>query len=165
MIVSSSRGLKSIFFTRKHITSVCIYGRGPQHTRRTASCPLATAALTALILTNSPANASSHGNALVMSGPLNGQVFIMNEKYMSLYFYSKVTNGVSKCNGACAKAWPPALMPAGTQMPESYSLIRRGDGTMQIAFKGQPLYLYAKDRKIGDTKGDGAQGLWVLARP
>ena len=47
--------------------------------------PLATAALTALILTNSTANASSHGNALVMSGPLNGQVFIMNEKHMSLY--------------------------------------------------------------------------------
>lgn len=125
----------------------------------------ATATIASLILINSTANASSHGNALVMSGPLNGQVFIMNEKHMSLYFYSKDTNGVSKCNGSCAKAWSPALMPAGTQMPESYSLIRRDDGAMQIAFKGRPLYLYAKDRKIGDIKGDGAQGLWVLARP
>ncbi len=125
----------------------------------------AIATIVSLILINNPANASSHGNALVMSGPLNGQVFIMNEKHMSLYFYSKDANGVSKCNGACAKAWPPALMPAGTQMPESYSLIKRDDGTMQIAFKGRPMYLYIKDRKIGDIKGDGAQGLWTLARP
>ncbi len=117
------------------------------------------------ILSAAPALAASHGNKWVMSAPLNGQVFIMDQTHMSLYTYDDDSEGVSNCYGTCAEKWPPALLPEGTRMPESYSLIRRKDGKMQIAFRGRPLYRYFKDRKIGDIKGDGVGGKWRLARP
>lgn len=128
---------------------------------------LASLAVSATIaaLSAAPATAASHGNKLVMSAPLNGQVFIMDRTHMSLYTYDGDSEGVSNCYGPCAEKWPPALLPEGTKMPESYSLIRRKDGKMQIAFRGRPLYRYYKDRKIGDIKGDGIAGKWRLARP
>ncbi len=109
--------------------------------------------------------ASSHGNALVHSREYRGQVYMMNQNHMSLYYYLKDGPGVSNCNGACARAWPPLILDANVQLGENYSLIRRADGTMQAAFKGRPLYLYGGDRNVGDVNGDGVGGVWELARP
>jgi predicted lipoprotein with Yx(FWY)xxD motif len=41
-----------------------------------------------------------------------------------------------------------------------WSVIRRGDGTPQWAYKGRPLYTFIKDTKAGDTNGDGVGGHW-----
>jgi predicted lipoprotein with Yx(FWY)xxD motif len=125
-----------------------------------------TAAAIALMLYGTGfAAASSHGNKFVMSAKLGGQVFIMYRDHMSLYTYDKDESGVSNCYDTCAAKWPPAILDADTDMPESYTLIERKDGKMQIAFKGRPLYLWSGDKKIGDIKGDGVGGVWRLARP
>ncbi|HGG05709.1 MAG TPA: hypothetical protein ENK28_09650 [Aliiroseovarius sp.] len=34
-----------------------------------------------------------------------------------------------------------------------------------MAYRGQPLYLYAGDSKPGDINGDGVAGVWHLAKP
>ncbi|MGE4609955.1 MAG: hypothetical protein AAED33_00870 [Paracoccaceae bacterium] len=109
--------------------------------------------------------ADSHGNDFVHSRTNNGQIYIMYQTHFSLYTYENDEIGKSNCYGACAKTWPPALLPAGTPLGESYSLIQRTDGTMQAVFKGQPLYLYIGDKKIGDINGDGIGDVWFLARP
>jgi len=109
--------------------------------------------------------ASSHGNAFVHSRTNNGQVYVMYQDHMSLYTFEQDQIGKSNCYDACAQTWPPALLPAGTQLGESYTLVQRSDGTMQAAFRGQPLYLYVGDKNIGDTNGDGVGDVWFLARP
>ncbi|MCF6272068.1 MAG: hypothetical protein L3J37_02600 [Rhodobacteraceae bacterium] len=120
---------------------------------------------TALTLSATAGFADSHGNKYVMSAPLNGQVFIMAQDHMSLYTFANDEAGVSNCYGECATNWPPAILPADTDMPESYTLIERSDGQMQIAYKGQPLYLFIGDSAVGDINGDGRGGVWALARP
>ena len=126
---------------------------------------LATAALISLALGSASALADSHGNDFVHSRTYKGQIYIMYETHMALYTFENDEIGKSNCYGACAQTWPPALLPAGTPLGENYSLIQRSDGTMQAAFKGQPLYLYIKDKKIGDINGDGVGNVWFLARP
>ncbi|VAW21204.1 hypothetical protein MNBD_ALPHA11-597, partial [hydrothermal vent metagenome] len=54
---------------------------------------------------------------------------------------------------------------ASVELGENYSLIERTDGSMQAAFKGQPLYLFIGDKNIGDINGDGKNGVWRLAKP
>ncbi len=84
---------------------------------------------------------------------------------MSLYTYENDAFGVSNCYDECAKSWPPAVLDANTKLGKNYSLIKRTDGTWQAAFKGQPLYLSVRDKKVGETNGDGVGNVWFLARP
>ena len=86
---------------------------------------------------------------------------------MTLYTFDKdaAGSGKSACNGPCATAWPP-LMAADTDKPSGdYSVVARDDGKKQWAYKGKPLYYYAKDTKTGDKTGDGVNNVWKTARP
>ncbi len=117
------------------------------------------------VLSSGVAMASSNGNDLVHSRALGGQVFMMNEQHMSLYFFDKDEANVSNCYDECAINWPPALLDADAELGENYTLFERNDGAMQIAFKGQPLYRFIGDANIGDINGDGKNGVWRLAKP
>ncbi len=86
---------------------------------------------------------------------------------MTLYTFDRDTagSGKSTCNGPCATNWPP-LMAADTAKPmAAYTIVVRDDGKKQWAYKGAPLYYWAKDTKAGDRTGDGVGGVWKLARP
>lgn len=111
------------------------------------------------------AAADSHGNAYVHSREFRGVVYLMYQDHMSLYTTDSDENGVSSCYDACAEKWMPALLEAGTVLGESYTLVERKDGTMQAAFRGQPLYLSSEDWNVGDMNGDGIDDVWHLARP
>jgi len=74
--------------------------------------------------------------------------------------------GDSDCNGSCANTWPPTTPESGATASGQYTLITRDDGvTLQWAFKGLPLYLYAGDSGAGDTNGEGFSSTWFVARP
>ena len=53
------------------------------------------------------------------------------------------------------------------QRPSSgdWTVVVRDDGTRQWAFRGKPVYYWAKDTKPGDRTGDGFNNVWRLARP
>jgi predicted lipoprotein with Yx(FWY)xxD motif len=85
---------------------------------------------------------------------------------MSLYTFDKDSGGKSACNGPCATNWPVVKAEASDQPSGDYTIITRDDGSKQWAYKGKPLYTFAKDQKAGDTTGDGfLNGAWHLAQP
>lgn len=81
---------------------------------------------------------------------------------MTLYVFDKDAGGKSMCNGKCAENWPP-LMAKGDASGD-FSVITRDDGSKQYAYKGKPLYYWAKDQKPGDKTGDGFNNVWHAAR-
>ena len=86
---------------------------------------------------------------------------------MTLYTFDKDTAGSGKsvCNGPCATNWPPLAAAAGASASGDWTVITRDDGSRQWAYKGRPLYFWAKDQKPGDRTGDGFNKVWQLARP
>jgi predicted lipoprotein with Yx(FWY)xxD motif len=80
---------------------------------------------------------------------------------LPLYTYGKDAPGRSNCAGPCAAAWPP-LTASGNAMPVGdWTLIRRDAGERQWAWRGKPVYTYAKDGP-GKPTGDGVGGVWRL---
>jgi len=89
-------------------------------------------------------------------------------KGMTLYVFDKdVEAGKSACGGDCAKAWPPLVAPAEARAFGDWSVVARDDGARQWAFKGKPLHTSAKDTKLGEANGNGADGAWhaILFQP
>jgi len=80
---------------------------------------------------------------------------------MTVYTFDKdkAGSGKSACNDACAKMWPPVPV-SGSSVTSPYSVVTRDDGAKQLAYKGKPLYLYAKDAKAGERKGDKVMDAW-----
>ena len=86
---------------------------------------------------------------------------------MTLYTFDKdaAGSGKSVCNGPCATNWPPLHVMDGESGGGEYSIVTRDDGKKQWAFKGKPLYFWAKDMKPGDKTGDGFNNVWRVAKP
>jgi predicted lipoprotein with Yx(FWY)xxD motif len=86
---------------------------------------------------------------------------------MTLYTFDRdaAGSGKSVCNGPCATNWPPLMAPASAAAMGDWSIVTRDDGSRQWAFKGKPVYYWAKDAKPGDRTGDGVNNVWRIARP
>jgi predicted lipoprotein with Yx(FWY)xxD motif len=86
---------------------------------------------------------------------------------MTLYTFDRdaAGSGKSVCNGPCATNWPPLMAADADKDMGDYTVITRDDGKKQWAYKGKPLYFWAKDAKPGDKTGDGFNSIWRVARP
>ena len=85
----------------------------------------------------------------------------------TLYFFSRDARGSGKsaCVDQCATNWPPLAVAATAKPIGDYTIVSRADGSKQWAYKGMPLYYFAKDTKPGDKTGQGMGGVWTVARP
>lgn len=85
----------------------------------------------------------------------------------TLYVFARdvAGSGKSVCVDQCAANWPPLGVAATATPMGDYTIISRADGSKQWAYKGLPLYYFAKDTKAGDRTGDGVGGNWRVARP
>ena len=125
--------------------------------KTTIIATMLTLALTggAMAQANGPANVAETSKGKVL----------VDAKGMTLYSFDKDADGKSACNGPCATNWP-AFAATGTATPAGWSTIIRDDGTRQSAYKGKPLYTFAKDEKPSEVKGDGfLNGAWHVATP
>ena len=91
-------------------------------------------------------------------------VVLADSKGMTLYVFDKDTPGVSNCYDKCAANWPPLAAPADAMAMGEWTVVERKDGTRMWAYKGMPLYTFVKDKAPGDVTGEGAAGLWHVAR-
>jgi predicted lipoprotein with Yx(FWY)xxD motif len=89
-----------------------------------------------------------------------------DNKGMTLYNFDKDQPGSGKsvCNGPCAKNWPPFMATASDKGGGDWSVVTRDDGGRQWAYKGKPLYFWAKDQKPGDKTGDGFNNVWHVQK-
>lgn len=125
---------------------------------RIASLTILSAALLAGCATGTTPMAKSP--ATTMNGMLVGPT------QMTLYVFDKDAGGKSMCNGGCATNWPPLMAPANAAPIGDWSVVIRDDGSKQWAYKGRPLYHWAKDAKPGDMTGDGfLNNSWHVAKP
>lgn len=90
---------------------------------------------------------------------------LVNSAGMTLYTFDKDAGGKSACNDQCAKIWPPVAAAADAKASGDLSIITRDDGSKQWAYKGKPVYLYAKDAKPGDKTGDNFKDVWHVIKP
>lgn len=98
-----------------------------------------------------------------------GQILV-DKDGLTLYIFTRDEPGTSNCSGGCAMAWPPLTttnpaVNAPDSIKDGFSLIQRGDGSMQVTYKGMPLYRYAGDTAAGQTTGQGVGGVWFVAQP
>jgi predicted lipoprotein with Yx(FWY)xxD motif len=85
---------------------------------------------------------------------------------MTLYTFDRdTTPGKSACNGKCVTNWPPFSAAADARTTGDWTVIVRGDGSKQWAYKGKPLYKWMDDHKPGDVDGDGRNNVWHIAAP
>ena len=93
--------------------------------------------------------------------------FLVDDKGMTLYLFTKDTPNTSACYDKCATAWPPLLTTgnpvAGDGVDASkFGTTTRTDGTVQATYNGWPLYYYAKDKAPGDVVGQDVGGVWYV---
>jgi predicted lipoprotein with Yx(FWY)xxD motif len=108
---------------------------------------------------------SSHKHASSKVGVVTQQTpvgsVLADTQGMTLYTFDKDSQGVSKCYGPCEQKWPP--LQSKVEIDEmGFSTVSRKDGSLQVRYKNQPLYLWIGDKKPGDTTGDGIKGVWHI---
>ena len=88
-----------------------------------------------------------------------GKVLVDSEG-MTLYYFQKDQkgSGKSKCEGACAEAWPPLTTEGEPEAMKGVKAsmlgtIEREDGTTQVTYAGWPLYTFVEDQKPGEDNG------------
>jgi len=120
----------------------------------------------------SPSASSTGSTIAVASDAKLGQILV-DGKGMTVYLFVADTGTQSTCYSSCAAIWPPVLTSgapeAGSGAQASLlGTTTRTDGKVEVTYGGHPLYYFIKDKKPGDTTGQGVNGfgaLWWVMSP
>jgi predicted lipoprotein with Yx(FWY)xxD motif len=116
-----------------------------------------------------PAAAATEPTIMVASNPTLGE-FLVDDKGMSLYMFTRDTADMSNCSGDCLVKWPPLLTQgspiAGTGVDASLlGSAPMPDGTFIVTYNHMPLYYWYQDLKPGDVLGQDVGGVWYVVSP
>jgi predicted lipoprotein with Yx(FWY)xxD motif len=94
----------------------------------------------------------------VLAVSMNDSFSLFADGSFPVYTLSTDRGHTSACEGLCALSWPPVLTTgrpgAGPNIaPQVLGTTVRPDGSHQVTFNGQPLYLYAGDAFIPGLPG------------
>ena len=124
----------------------------------------AAAMITLAACGSTSSNSGSSGASTVKTTSMSGATVLTNSKGFTLYWFVPDTSTTSKCNGTCAKYWPPVKGPvSATGISGKFGTITRSDGSTQATYNGHPLYTYVGDTSPGEAKGNGLNlsgGVW-----
>ena len=95
---------------------------------------------------------------------VDNETILANDHGLTVYVFDKDSGEQSNCYDACAKAWPPVLVPANTHVTSPVGTTARKDGSVQVTYQGHPVYTYVGDGGQGETNGDGLGGIWHLVK-
>lgn len=150
-------------------TSACAPAT-PAPTKTPVQTPVATPGAT----TSAPANPVVTPIITPTSSPYNIDIatktgignYLVDSKGMTLYYWSKESQGKSTVTGVVLQNWPlfyvasPVL--PGSLKNSDFSKITRDDGSFVTAYKGWALYYFVGDKASGDTNGQGVNGFFVV---
>ena len=107
----------------------------------------------------STASHSSGKGSVALASTKLGKVLV-DGNGRTLYLFEADKGTMSKCDGACASAWPPLTTSgkptAGAGVAAAkLGTAKRPDGTTGVTYAGHPLYTYAGDGAPGQTAGEG----------
>jgi predicted lipoprotein with Yx(FWY)xxD motif len=118
-----------------------------------------------------PAAQTSSGSSsavLVKSASNALGTILVNSQGMTLYHLGGEQNGKFICTSTtCVGVWHPLIAPssgAPSGGVSSLGTVKRPDGTVQVTYKGEPLYTFTGDQQSGETKGQGIKdvGTWSV---
>ena len=119
----------------------------------------------------SPSPAAGGETIKVATDAKLGQILV-DEEGKTVYLFVADKGTASTCYTTCATIWPPVFTTgaplAGTGAQASLlGTTTRTDGKVEVTYAGHPLYYFLKDKKAGDTTGQGINGFgalwWVLS--
>jgi predicted lipoprotein with Yx(FWY)xxD motif len=106
-----------------------------------------------------------HGGdpAVVRSQATDLGKVLTDDRGRSLYLFEADKGSTSVCYGACAVAWPPLLTTGKPQVATGalaglLGTTKRKNGSLQVTYRGQPLYYFVRDTRAGQTLGQGLDG-------
>ena len=114
------------------------------------------------------ATSASSGAVVVKDASSSLGTIAVSGQGMTLYHLSGEQNGKFICTSkACLAVWHPLLATSGatpTGEVGSLGTVKRPEGTVQVTYKGTPLYTFTGDRQSGETKGQGLKdvGTWTV---
>lgn len=112
-----------------------------------------------------PAASTAAAVKTAANGGLHAAVLV-NSQGLTLYHLTGESSGKWICTSSgCTGVWHPVTPPSGggsAGTVASLGTVTRPDGTMQVTYKGFPLYTFAEDTAPGDAKGQGIKdvGTW-----
>jgi predicted lipoprotein with Yx(FWY)xxD motif len=115
-------------------------------------------------------NASSATTVKTASSAALASTVLVNAQGMTLYRLSGEHAGKFICTSAvCLQNWHPLTVSSGAKPSGSVGslgVVKRPDGTQQVAYKGMPLYTFVADQAPGQVKGQGLKdvGTWNAIR-
>jgi predicted lipoprotein with Yx(FWY)xxD motif len=148
-------------------------------TRLAGACLLAVLAFSGVVSCSNdddedtpPTNPVSKPTVRLATDPVLGQI-LTDAKGKTLYVFAKDVSGSAFCKDGCLNSWPIFLddtlrideSAANGLKRTDFKVITRSDGARQTTYKGWPLYRYTGDTAPGETKGEGLQGQWFVAKP
>lgn len=118
-----------------------------------------------------PASEAAAGSGAITTGDTEEYGAVLTDgDGMTLYVFLQDVDGESTCDDTCAETWPPVVAEGdlGAEGDVDESLLgttQRDDGTEQVTYDGQPLYLYQADSAPGDVNGFGVGDVWYPVAP
>jgi predicted lipoprotein with Yx(FWY)xxD motif len=129
----------------------------------TSTMPMAPTAPT----TSPPSTVGGSGpKRVVKTRSVKGRTLLTTTGGRTLYTLSVEKHGKFVCTAesGCTGIWHPLTVAAGVmpQGPVKLGTVSRPDGTVQVTYRGLPLYTFASDKKAGQVKGEGLKdvGVW-----
>ncbi|HEX3737867.1 MAG TPA: hypothetical protein VHV53_10020 [Solirubrobacterales bacterium] len=92
---------------------------------------------------------------------------LVDSNGMTVYEFTEDSGTTSACYGECEAAWPPVTAsgkPTAGEgaMSSALGTAKRKDGTLQVTYKGHPLYTFSGDEAPGEANGQELDGTWFV---
>ena len=132
-----------------------------QRSRMIVAAAAVAALAAAIVALHPPATHAAQANgAVVSTAKASLGRILVNSNGRTLYLFGKDRNGKSACSGQCATFWPPLITTAKPRVTAGaraalIGTTKRSDGRLQVTYNHHPLYTFAKDKKPGQTSGEG----------
>ena len=138
-----------------------------------AAAAVAALAATIFVLHPPATHAAQQKGAVVSTAKTSLGRIIVDSHGRTLYLFEKDRNGKSACFGNCTVFWPPLITRGkphvtGGARASLIGTTKRADGRLQVTYDDHPLYTFVKDKKAGQTNGEGVNAFganWFAISP